>query len=127
MIAFIARGVAATELPDLNSRVVVLAEAPDGDGGPVLEISCALEPTAQDRALGQDTYCLSIQSGATIYGGVAFYSLEGNTLTMRLEPIAQETLDIPAEFSIVLDVDSATIESVRVALTTILGRSGGAS
>ena len=84
MIAFTARAVAATNLPHLNTRIVVLAEESEGDGGPRLEISRALVPTKQDRELGHDTYCLSTQTGATIYGGVRSYTLQESTLTMRI-------------------------------------------
>ncbi len=66
MLAFTARGVAATNLPDLNAQVVVLAEDPNGERGPRLEISRALTYSKQDRELGQDTYCLSTQTGATV-------------------------------------------------------------
>lgn len=127
MIAFTARGVAATNLPHLNSQVVVLAEDPDRDGGPRLEISRALTNTKQDRELGQDTYCLCTQTGATVYGGVGSYSLDGSTLTMQLDPRAQEVLGVPAEFSIRLEADAATLEEVRAALATILGKGDGAS
>ena len=120
MVAFTAKGVAAIELPDLNSRVVVLAEDPDGDGGPRLEISRALTFTTQDRELGQDTYCLATQTGATVYGGVHAYALDGSTLTMRLDARAQRALGVPEEFSILLDADKSTVEKVRSALALIL-------
>ena len=120
MIAFTARGVSAAKLPLLNSQVVVLAEEPDGDG-PRLEISRALTYTKQDRELGQDTYCLSTQTGATVYGGVRSYTLYEAMLTMRLDARAQEELGVPAEFSIHLEADAATVARVRSALVSILG------
>jgi hypothetical protein len=120
MVAFTAKGVAATELPDLNSHVVLLAEDPDGDGGPCLQISRALTFSKQDGVLGQDTYCLCTQTGATVYGGVRSYTLNGSTLTMRLDPRAQDALGVTGEFSILLDADEATIEGVRSALALIL-------
>lgn len=125
MIAFTARGVASTNLPNLNSEVVVLAEEPDGDG-PRLEISRSLTHTKQDRDLGQDTYCLSTQTGATVYGGVRSYVLDGSTLTMRLDSRARDVLGVPGEFSIRLEADAATIEGVRSALVSILGMDGDA-
>jgi hypothetical protein len=125
MIAFTATGVAATSLSHLNSQVVVLAENPDGDGQR-LEISRSLAHTEQDRDLGQDTYCLSTQTGATVYGGVRSYVLDDSTLTMRLDPRARDVLGVPGEFSIRLEADAATIESVRSALLSILGGAGDA-
>jgi hypothetical protein len=125
MIAFRARTVAATQLPDLNSHVVVLAEHPDG-GGARLEISCALTRSEQDRELGRATYSISTQTGATVYGGVISYSLGNSTLAMRLDSRAQETLGAPGAFSIVLEADAATVDGVRSALVSILGWRGGA-
>jgi hypothetical protein len=124
MIAFTAKGVAATTLEDLNSHVVVLAEDPDGDGGPRLEISRALTHSEQDRRLGQDTYCLSTQTGATHYGGVLSYGLKDSMLTMRLDSTAKDALGVEAEFSIFLDADSSTVEDVRQALASILTEVG---
>jgi hypothetical protein len=120
MIAFTAKGVAASDLDDLNSRVVVLAEDPDGDGGPRLEISRAITYTESDRQLGQDTYSLSTQSGATVYGGIQGYSLNGPILNMRVAPHVAQTLDVPEEFSIQLDATPEIIESVRRQLEKIL-------
>jgi hypothetical protein len=124
MLAFVAKGVSATELADLNAHVVVLAEDPDGDSGPRLEISRSLVHSPQDRALGLDTYCLSTQTGATVYGGVVSYRIEDETLTMRLDPRAQEILGVPEEFSIRLDADKSAMESVRLALASILREVG---
>ena len=119
-IAFTARGVAATVLPEVNCRVVVLAEDPDGDGGPRLEIQRALTHSEWDREFGEVTYCLCTQAGQCVYGGVRSYTLDDAILTMRLDARARDTLGIPGEFSIRLETDAATIEEVRSALTWIL-------
>lgn len=120
MDSFTARGVAATTIEDTNCRVVALAEDPNGDGGPVLQIQRSLTHDDQDRRLGFDTYCLSDERGASIYGGVLSYSLEGSTLTMRVNQKTRDVLGIPEEFAIQLDTDDATVESVREALAWIL-------
>jgi hypothetical protein len=39
---------------------------------------------------------------------------------MRLVPDARDTLGVPGEFSIVLEADAATLETVRTALMSIL-------
>jgi hypothetical protein len=119
MAGFVATAVAASDLVDLNTRVVVLAESEQGDGAR-LEISRAIRPTTQDRALGQDTYCLSTQTGATIYGGVTSYAIEGDVLRMQLATKASSVLGVPRSFSIALNTDVATIERVRVMLKAIL-------
>jgi hypothetical protein len=120
MVAFTAKGVAATTMEDADCRVVALAEDPNGDGGPVLQIQRALAHDEQDRRLGFDTHCLCDERGASVYGGVLSYSLEGSTLTMRVNQKTQDVIGIPEKFAMQLDADDATIESVREALTWIL-------
>jgi hypothetical protein len=125
MLAFTAKGVAATRLVDENVLVVVLAEDPDDADGPRLEIACMLKYSRQDRELGQDTYSLSTQTGATTYGGVRWYTLEGSTFTINLDTRAQDQLGVDEEFSILLDAGAATIQEVRSALVRILGMESG--
>jgi len=120
MDGFTAKGVAATTMGDTNCRVVALAEDPNGDGGPVLQIQRSLTHDEQDRKLGFDTHCLSDERGASVYGGVLSYSVDGPTLKMRVNQETRDALGIPEEFAIQLDTDDATIESVREALAWIL-------
>jgi hypothetical protein len=47
--------------------------------------------------------------------------------TLRLDSRAQDELGVPAEFSVLLEADPATIETVRSALAAILGGGSGAS
>jgi hypothetical protein len=88
---FTVRGASAVELPDLGAFVAVLAEHPDGSGQR-LEIQCALEFDEQDRALGMDTYCLCMDSGATHYGGIIRHDLSPPWLTIVLDARAAEAL-----------------------------------
>jgi hypothetical protein len=124
-VIFRAKGVASSELPEVNARAVVFAEDPDGGEGSRLEISRALTFTEQDRELGQDTYSLATQTGATVYGGVRWYTLEGTTLTVRLERRAQRALGVPQQVSIQLDVDPDTVARVGAGLASILGMGSG--
>lgn len=50
---------------DLNIEYLVLAQGPEGEGAR-LEISRAIAYDDQDRALGQDTYSLSDETGQPI-------------------------------------------------------------
>ncbi len=119
-IAFTAKGVGAAVLADVNTHVVVVAQDPDGDGGAKLEISRSLTHTQQDRELGQDTYCLCVNSGPTVYGGMLAYHLEGSILSIELDERAERELGIDSNFSILLDVEQSLIEAVRTALASIL-------
>jgi len=118
LLAFTAKGVATITLE--NALCVVLAEDPDDAEGARLEIMRGLSFDEQDRRLGLATYSLSTQTGATIHGGVVAYSLVDDLLLMHLNGEAQDTLGIPEQFTIRLDAEAATVESVRVALRSIL-------
>jgi len=87
MTEFRASVVAARELEHFNAFVLVLAELPDGKGHR-LEIQKALVVDDQDRKLGHDTYCLSVESGATHYGGIEHSVLTANRFEFVLDEAA---------------------------------------
>lgn len=104
MLKFKAVAISASELPDLNCFSIVLAEERDGSGRR-LEIQRALEFDAQDRDLGQDTYCVCTDEGAVHYGGISSWSLVDRELKIVLDPSAAETLGVEDGFWIELDAD----------------------
>jgi hypothetical protein len=87
--AFVVRRVSAVEMEDLNTFAVVLSDNLDGSGD-VFELQKALSFGEQDIALGQATYCLSLPSGETHYGGVVAFALEPSSFTLDLTPVAGE-------------------------------------
>lgn len=91
MRSFTAAKISATEVPELNAFVIVLAEHEDGEGMH-LEIQQALSHDAQDKKLGMDTYCISTEEGATHYGGVESWMLTGGVLNVRLDERARHAL-----------------------------------
>lgn len=114
------RAVAFETLEDLNTFGVFLAENQDGTGER-LEIQRALEFDEQDHDLGMDTYCLCVSSGATHYGGVASYHIEGEYLTMHLEDEAAASLGVDNGIRFKLEVPSETVQRLAPALTRALG------
>ena len=119
MRTFAANAVAASELVDANTLAVVLAERTDGSGAR-LEIQRALSFDAQDRRLGQATYCLCTEDGATRYGGVASWRLSGDTLEIALSAEAARVLDARDGFRVRLAAEPASSEVIRSALRRIL-------
>lgn len=105
MLKFQALAVSAIEMADLNSFVVVLAEESDGSGMR-LEIQRALEFDEQDKQLGQDTYCVCTESGATCYGGIESWVFLGNELKIILDARAQSVLGVKGGFLIELAVEA---------------------
>lgn len=120
MRRFKARAVSAGEDASLNTFLIVLAEHVDGDGAR-LEIHQALSFDEQDKALGQDTYCLMDESGATHYGGVSCWSLREGVLEMELTELAAKTLEADPKIVIDLVADEPSIERLDHGLRRLLG------
>jgi immunity protein 10 of polymorphic toxin system len=123
---FIVRHVAVEELPADNSLVVALAEEPGG-GGRNLLFMVASEFDEQDRALGMDTYSLSDETGATVYGGVTSCRLEGNTLAIVLSSEAAAILGLDQATRMPLLVPPHTITRLARGLRTVLTSGSDAS
>ena len=116
MQSFRARAVAATELLDLNTFAIVLAENLDGSGLR-LELQRALSFDRQDRTLGQDTYCIATQDGATYYGGVECWTLNPSSLVLRLSQPAQEVLGVEDGF--LVEIPKTYVASLQSALERV--------
>ncbi len=115
--------VAVEELDDLNSLVVGVAENADGSGKSLL-FSTTLTPfDEQDRLLGQDTYCISTEWGATVYGGVMSCILQDNVLVLTLDPEAADILELSKECFLNLHTEQDAILQLRQGLRRILSSS----
>jgi hypothetical protein len=118
--SFVAKAGAAEEIEDVDCFIVALAEEPDGSGAR-LEIQIALwEPDPQDVALGQDTYCLCTQQGATCYGGVTAWCLRDRWLHLWLDERAADTLGLDDEIAIELDLPADTIATIAAGIERAL-------
>jgi hypothetical protein len=82
---------------DFAAEGVVLTDDRGGEGH-TLELQRSLaEPDEQDIELGMDTYCLVVDLGATVYGGVQRWTLIAGELRLELEPWAARELGVDAE------------------------------
>ena len=90
-LSFAASAVAVERDDDLNVEYLVLAEHHDR-AGRRFEVQRPLEADEQDKALGQDTYCLVTESGATHYGGVRRWRVDDAMLVAELDATAAQTL-----------------------------------
>lgn len=96
---------------------VLMADGESGDGARV-ELQRAITFDDQDRALGHDTTCLGLHTGASIYGGVTGWSLTPGRLTLELSKEATEALDVDAELTI--DFDAQLVADVEEWLPKVL-------
>lgn len=78
---------------------VIVAEEESGEGARV-ELQRATSFDDQDRALGQDTYCLSLHTGACVYGGVTRWLLVPGRLKLELSKEASDALELDTELTI---------------------------
>ena len=111
---FLAKRVAAEELTDLESFVVGFAQGIDGSG------TC-LTFQRGIGSLDDGRYSVSNELGATVYGGVAAYTLERNSLIVRLNERGADDLGIPPTVIIDFSVDEPTWQAVSHGLRQVLG------
>jgi immunity protein 10 of polymorphic toxin system len=87
----------------------------------VLIVARSKRPTAQDAALGQDTYCVVTgSSGARHYGGIDEVEwTASDRLRLSLSRDAAETLQLPRELELVLP-NATAVDVVRAGLPGLL-------
>ena len=116
---FVATAGIAQEFEDVDTFAVILSEEPDGDGAR-LEIQVALVDYPQDEALGQDTYCLCTQTGATHYGGVTSWRVQDGSLLLWLDEDAAEELGVDRDIAIELRLPADSIAAVTAGIERAL-------
>lgn len=102
---------------------VLMAEGESGEGARV-ELQRATTFDEQDRALGQDTHCLGLHTGANVYGGVTAWALTPGRLTLELSKEATEALDVGAELT--MDFDAQLVVDLEEWLPKVLEMAHGA-
>ena len=98
---------------------VALAEREDSSGwNLIFQRSFAF--TDADRNAGLDTYCISNEAGATVYGGVGRWSIAGADLTLALDAKTAADLGVAEQLTIELAFAAASITDLDAALAEIL-------
>ena len=69
----------------------------------------------QDSLLGMETYALSTDDGATVYGGVESAELEGPSLKLRLRAESAAALGLPSDLRLRF-ADQAAADDARAEL-----------
>lgn len=90
---------------ELNFEGLLLHDRLSGD---TLEIQRSIEFDEQDVALGMDTYCL-VWQGATHYGGIVDWVIDGNSFTVHLSDDARAELGLPPLLTLGLDVEGVAV------------------
>lgn len=112
MLSFVAAAVAAEELDRVD--VIAFAENEDGTGKCFMVQRSRLPTTLRDIELGHDTYCLVLDDVLTFYGGIERWTLDGSTLSLRLEKKAAGALEIKGNRRIEIELpEDADRERLR--------------
>jgi hypothetical protein len=113
--------VLAVAVDDNAERSLLAFAASEENPDDVLLVARAVRFTAEDAALGTDTYCIVTgSSGATHYGGIdAVEWREPHRLRLSLGRDAAESLQLPREVELVLP-DPESAELVRARLPALL-------
>lgn len=114
-VRFVARAVAALDLPDVNTFLIALADNAE-EPTHMLELQKALEADEDDP--DSDTYCLVVDGDATHYGGITACELGERTLVLRLDDEATDVLGTVG-FEIEFDLDEEERGVLRDGLTRL--------
>ena len=75
---------------------------------------------AQDQALGLDTYYVEKDDQSnSCYGGIESLDLHANTITLKLDDVGSQRLNLAKVVLITFDADDKTLGELRSGLATI--------
>ncbi len=89
----------------------------DEENGEFLSIQRATKFDDQDVELGMDTYCLTLRSGQTHYGGILKWTESLGLVNLHLSETCAAQLGLPAELE--FEVDQKDSLQVRAALSRL--------
>lgn len=122
-VQFTATRVSRQRLDDAGLTIVGLTDKADGDGHSLIFQRSAVF-TDQDRELGQDTFAVSTETGATTYGGLDSYLVRDRELLLEFEPDAARDLGLPTTTRVALALSGSELDGLRTGLAEVID--GGA-
>ena len=85
-----------------------------------LQFQLSLRSDAQDQALGLDTYYVEKDDQSnSCYGGIQSVDLHANMITLRLDDLGSQRLDMDKVALITFDADDKALSELRSGLATI--------
>lgn len=85
-----------------------------------LQFQLSRTSDAQDQALGLDTYYVEKDDQSnSCYGGIESIDLYANKITLKLDEVGSQCLDLDKEVLITFDADDKTLVELRSGLATI--------
>jgi len=94
-----------------------LAEREDSSGWNLV-FERVKSPSEADRKAGQDTYCITNEAGAAVYGGIVGWSIGGTELKLVFDARTSGELGLGSE--LVIALPAANVEELTAGLAEIL-------
>lgn len=110
---------------DAGILSVGVAQHHDGSGRSL--ILQGVDPASRNSELLEpdESYCLTTETAATIYGGVRAIALRDRMLRIRLTRAAAKTLRLRAELTITLNVDNEAVAKLRSGIRQVMAYGAG--
>jgi hypothetical protein len=122
-VQFTATRVSRQRVDDPGVTIVGLTDTPAGDSHSLIFQRSATF-TDQDRELGQDTFAISTETGATTYGGLQSYLVGDRELLLEFAPDAARDLGLPNTTRVALALSGSELDELRAGLDELI--EGGA-
>ena len=99
---------------------VWLSERPDGTGRSLSFQRTLHEVEQDDVDMGMDSYCVSADSGASVYGALLAVRRDGRVVTFSFVPEDAQLLRVDETVEVEIDVDDLMLETVMDGLRKVL-------
>jgi Immunity protein 10 len=119
---FTARYVQFERLDDGDVDVLCINEDPEGAGRHLI-FERAGSFSDQDCELGMDTYAVTNEHSATVYGVVSAYSLGDEALILKLTSDGSSALGLPRTTRLGLKLPPGDLAQLRAGLRAVVGGS----
>ena len=117
---YVATSVGIEDSMDDDFMDVWLSERPDGTGRSLSFQRTLHEVEQDDVDMGMDSYCVSADSGASVYGALLAVRRDGRVVTFSFVPEDAQLLRVDETVEVEIDVDDLMLETVMDGLRKVL-------
>jgi hypothetical protein len=119
-VRYVATSVGIEDSMDDDFMDVWLSERPDGTGRSLSFQRTLHEVEQDDVDMGMDSYCVSADSGASVYGALLAVRRDGRVVTFSFVPEDAQLLRVDETVEVEIDVDDLMLETVMDGLRKVL-------
>jgi hypothetical protein len=119
-VRYVATSVGIEDSMDDDFMDVWLSERPDGTGRSLSFQRTLHEVEQNDVDMGMDSYCVSADSGTSVYGALLAVRRDGRVVTFSFVPEDAQLLRVDETVEVEIDVDDLMLETVMDGLRKVL-------